>query len=136
MENEYDSGQLYPIVRKRYHELQDRVRKLMSRESALEEGISKADDKITHLRTTIQWALKASADTSDLQRMARETEMSLGRDRDEYDAIQEELRLVREALKFTDMAHEGLHWACFAEQNLADFDRETAQVGETLQVAD
>lgn len=136
MSEAYDSAPIYLAVRKRHHDMQDRVRKLMTRETKFEEAIAKADKASAQLKDTIERVLKIPADATELQTMARNTSEQLARDRGQLADVQEELALVREAMKYADMAHEALHWARFADQALERYDREHGNVAEPLQAAE
>lgn len=123
----YDGGAIYMAVRQRHHALQDRVRKLMQRETKLEESIAAAEPRLRQLKSTIEQVLKIPANADDMQKMARNTEATLAANRASLASIREELAFVREAMKHADMAHEALHWGCFADQTLARFDRIKAE---------
>ena len=131
----YDSAPIYTMVRQRDHDLRDRVQKLMPREEKLETAISKAEASQRQLKDTIERVLKIPADASELQKMAKDTSDQLARDREALAAIKKELALVREAMKYADMAHEALHWGRFADQALERFDRERSEGCRDLQEA-
>jgi predicted nuclease with TOPRIM domain len=131
----YDSAPIYMMVRQRDHDLRDRVQKLMPREEKLETAIAKAEASATQLKAAIEQVLKIPADASELQRMAKNASDQLARDREALAAIKNELALVREAMKYADMAHEALHWARFADQALERFDRERSETAGQLQEA-
>lgn len=132
-ESPYDSGPIYLMVRKREHDLRDRVQKLMPREQKLETAIGKAEASLRQLKDTIESVLKIPADASQLQKMAKDTSEQLARDREALADVQKELGLVREAMKYADMAHEALHWGRFADQTLERFDRDRSPPEEQLQ---
>jgi hypothetical protein len=84
----------------------------------------------------IERVLKIPADASEIQKMAKDTSDQLALDRQALAAVKQELALVREAMKYADMAHEALHWGRFADQALERFDKEQSSVTEPLQAAE
>ncbi|NTF16829.1 hypothetical protein G6L37_00120 [Agrobacterium rubi] len=124
MSEEFDSGPIYSIMRKRHHDLRVRVEKLMFRESRLEADVTANTAAHAKLEATIRQVLQVPADATELQRMAEDTGSRLARDRTELSSIKVELSLVREAMKYADIAHEALHWGGFADQVLKKFDLE------------
>lgn len=135
MDESYDGAPIYQAVRKRHHALQERVQKLMQAEIRLEGSIAKGAEKARNLKDAIGRVLKIPADASEMQRMSGEVEVELKQDRDALASLQRELALVREAMKFADMAHEALHWGGFADQTLERFDREKTSMSGRLQEA-
>lgn len=124
MEEAFDSAPIYQAMRKRHHALQERVQKLMQGEIKLEGSIARGTEKTLNIKDAIRRVLMIPADASEMQRMSGEIETALKQDQDALVALRHELALVREAMKFADMAHEALHWGGFADQTLARFDRE------------
>jgi DNA repair ATPase RecN len=136
MDKTYDSAPIYAMVRKRDHDLRDRVQKLMPRETKLERDIKSREESHRQLADTIERVLKIPADASEIQKMAKDTSDQLALDRQALAAVKQELALVREAMKYADMAHEALHWGRFADQALERFDKEQSSVTEPLQAAE
>jgi DNA repair ATPase RecN len=136
MDKTYDSAPIYAMVRKRDHDLRDRVQKLMPRETKLERDIKSREESHRQLADMIERVLKIPADASEIQKMAKDTSDQLALDRQALAAVKQELALVREAMKYADMAHEALHWGRFADQALERFDKEQSSVTEPLQAAE
>jgi DNA repair ATPase RecN len=136
MDKTYDSAPIYAMVRKRDHDLRDRVQKLMPREAKLERDIKSREESHRQLADTIERVLKIPADASEIQKMAKDASDQLALDRQALAAVKQELALVREAMKYADMAHEALHWGRFADQALERFDKEQSSVTEPLQAAE
>ncbi len=137
MDKPYDRDSIYDAVRKRHHDLRERVQKLIPPEAKLERDIKTRVESHAQLSDTITRVLKAQADASELQRMANDTAGQLVRDRVALATVKKELSLVREAMKFADMAHDALHWGGFADHELERFDKEqsaadTEQLHETV----
>jgi len=132
MAEAFDSSPIYSMMRRRHHDLRDRVQKLMVRESALEAAVTAGTASSAKLKAAIAQVLQIPADASELERTERQTAARLEIDLANLATVQEELSLVRDAMKFADMAHEALHWGRFADQKLARFDQEKAVAAEGM----
>jgi hypothetical protein len=130
--NPFDSSEIYHAIRNRHHSLQDRVRKLMGQEGHLEEEIVKDQESCKKLKEAILSVQKVGLDAGEMQKMLASTSEKIDRDSADLATITDELALVREAMKWAEMAHDALHWGRFADQTLARFDRLKAESSAAL----
>lgn len=120
----YDHGAIYQAVRLRNNALRSRVHRLMAQTQQLDTSIGADQAKLDEIQEIIARLVAISANATELQSTASEIEQGLGTQRSHFDRLQRELTLVRDAMKYADMAHEALHWGGFADQALAKFDEE------------
>lgn len=114
----WDIGLAYQMVRQRHHHYQDLVRKLMRQEEKLLRvaGADVSKD-LGKLAKSIEVVEANGGDASGLKAQKAEIERQRADHTPELVDVQLQLIAVREGLKWSDMAFDGLHWLSLSESH-------------------
>lgn len=115
-ESVWDRSAVHRAVRARHHHYTDVVDRLMREEAKLlPKGGDQVREQIVQMTATIAQIEKLGGDASAIK--AARAELIAAREAHEpkLAEVQAKLAAARQCMKWADMAHEGMHWLCFAE---------------------
>ena len=114
----WDEQAICRAVKERHYAYVGRVRELMPVEDQLEKEQERDQKTSDNLAAAICAVELAGGDATNLIAQRASLAQPLEDRGRALKSVQDELATLREALKWSGMAHDGMHWLCFAESNL------------------
>ncbi len=107
---------VHNMVRARHHYYMDVVTRLMAKEAKLlPKGGDQVREEIVQMASTIAQIEKLGGDASVMKQARDALVATRDAHEPELAKVQKALSAARECMKWADLAHDGMHWLCFAE---------------------